>query len=111
MTRRNVRQTFRPYSWLVSDYEVRDNADNHRFELLVDGEAAGLAMYRHRGDDIVVVTHSEIKPAFRGRGLGNELAQRTLELIRSRGQKVVPICPFFARYVEDHPEYDDIVVS
>jgi len=96
---------------MVSDYEVRDNADNHRFELLVDGETAGLAMYRHRGDDIVVVTHSEVGPAFLGRGLGNELAQRTLELIRSRGQKVVPICPFFARYVEEHPEYDDIVVS
>ncbi len=96
---------------VVSDYEVQDNTANHRFELLVDGAVAGLAMYRHRGDDIVVVTHSEVNPQFRGRGLGNELAQRTLELIRSRGQKVVPICPFFARYVEEHPEYDDIVVA
>jgi uncharacterized protein len=95
----------------VSDFEVQDNAANHRFELLVDGAVAGLAMYRRRGDDIVVVTHSEVKPDFRGRGLGNVLAQRTLELIRSRGEKIVPICPFFARYVEEHPEYDDIVVS
>jgi predicted GNAT family acetyltransferase len=95
----------------VSDYEVRDNTDNSRFELLVDGEVAGLAMYRRRGEDTIVVTHSEVRPAFRGRGLGNELAQRTLELIRSRGQRVVPICPFFARYVEEHPEYDDIIAS
>ena len=95
----------------VSDYEVQDNADSHRFELLVDGEVAGLAMYRRRGEDIIVVTHSEVKPAFRGQGIGNELARRTLELIRSRGQKVVPVCPFFARYVEEHPEYDDIVVA
>jgi len=100
-----------PKVGVVSDYEVRDDADNHRFELLVDGATAGLAMYRHRGEDIVVVTHSEVRPAFRGQGLGNELASRTLELIRSRGQKIVPICPFFARYVEEHPEYDDIVVS
>ena len=95
----------------MSDYDLRDNADNHRFELLVDGEPAGLAMYRRRGEDIVVVTHSEVKPAFRGQGVGGQLAHRTLELIRSRGQTVVPICPFFARYVEEHPEYDDIVVS
>jgi predicted GNAT family acetyltransferase len=94
----------------VSDYEVRDNAGNHRFELLVDGEVAGLAMYRRRGEDIVVVTHSEVQPAFRGRGLGSELAQRTLDLIRSRGQKVVTVCPFFARYVGENREYDDIVV-
>ena len=39
----------------MSDYEVRDDADNHRFELLVGGEVAGLAMYRHRGEDIVVL--------------------------------------------------------
>ncbi|MFI5892750.1 GNAT family N-acetyltransferase [Actinoplanes sp. NPDC051513] len=95
----------------MSDFDVQDNAANHRFELLVDGAVAGLAMYRRRGDTVVVVTHSEVNPEFRGRGLGNELAQRTLDLIRSRGEKVVPICPFFARYVSEHPEYDDIVVE
>jgi predicted GNAT family acetyltransferase len=95
----------------VSDFDVQDNAANHRFELLVDGAVAGLAMYRRRGDTIVVVTHSEVKPEFRGRGLGNELAQRTLDLIRSRGEKIVPICPFFARYVSEHPEYDDIIAA
>lgn len=93
----------------MSDFDVQDNAANHRFELLVDGKVAGLAMYRHR-DDAIVVTHSEVNPEFRGQGLGNELAKRTLELIRSRGEKVVPVCPFFARFVEEHPDYDDIVV-
>lgn len=95
----------------MSDFDVQDNAANHRFELLVDGAVAGLAMYRRRGDTTVVVTHSEVNPEYRGRGLGNELAKRTLELIRSRGEKIVPICPFFARYISDHHEYDDIVVE
>ena len=94
----------------MSDFEVRDNAANHRFELLADGEVAGLAMYRRR-DDAVVVTHSEVSPQFRGRGFGNELVSRTLDLIRARREKVVPLCPFFARYVQEHHEYDDIVVD
>ncbi|MEU4240326.1 GNAT family N-acetyltransferase [Actinoplanes sp. NPDC026619] len=94
----------------MSDIEVRDNASQHRFELLVDGAVAGLAVYRLR-EDAVVVTHSEVNPQFRGQGLGNELAQRTLDLLRSRGAKVVPLCPFFARYVQEHPGYDDIVVA
>jgi predicted GNAT family acetyltransferase len=90
--------------------QVRDNADNHRFELLVDGAVAGLAAYRFR-DDAVGITHSEVDPQFRGQGLGNELAQRTLALIRSRGEKVLPLCPFFAKYVEEHPTYDDILAE
>jgi len=94
----------------VTAIEVRDNRDVHRFELLVDGAVAGLAAYRLR-DDAVVITHSEVDRQFRGQGLGNELAQRTLDLLRARGDKVVPLCPFFARYVAEHPEYDDIVVD
>jgi hypothetical protein len=89
---------------------LRDDTDQHRFELVVDGEVAGMAYYRLR-DGAVVITHSEVDPRFRGRGLGNELARRTLDEIRSRGAEVVPLCPFFARYVSEHHEYDDIVAE
>lgn len=93
----------------MSEIDLRDDTAAHRFRLLVDGEPAGLAAYRIR-DGVVVVTHSEVDGRFRGQGLGNELARRTLDLIRSRGEQVEPLCPFFARYVSEHPEYDDIVV-
>jgi predicted GNAT family acetyltransferase len=92
----------------VSDIEVRDNPETHRFELLVDGEVAGMAAYRLR-ESAVIVTHSEVDRRFRGQGLANELARRTLDQIRERDLRVVPLCPFFARYVGEHPEYDDIV--
>nr|WP_296067847.1 GNAT family N-acetyltransferase [uncultured Actinoplanes sp.] len=94
----------------MSDIDLRDEPARHRFELLVDGELAGLADYR-RHDGYLTVIHSEVDPRFRGRGLGGELASRSLDLIRARGEKVKPVCPFFARYVEEHPEYDDIVVT
>jgi predicted GNAT family acetyltransferase len=94
----------------VSDIDVRENPARHRFELFVDGEQAGLADYRMR-DGIMVILHSEVDPRFRGQGLGNELASRTLDQLRARGESVVPACPFFAHYVNEHPEYADIVVS
>jgi predicted GNAT family acetyltransferase len=92
------------------DVQVHDRPDRRRFEIVVDGEGAGMAAYRLR-DGVVVVTHSEIDPRFRGRGLAGELARQTLDTIRARGEQVVPLCPFFARYVAEHPEYDDIVVE
>ncbi|MGX6601108.1 GNAT family N-acetyltransferase [Micromonosporaceae bacterium Da 78-11] len=94
----------------MSDIEVQDDPTRHRFELLVDGEVSGLADYRVR-DGIVVITHSEVNPRFRGQGLGNVLAQRTLDQLRERGDKVVPACPFFAHYVAEHPEYQDLVAQ
>jgi predicted GNAT family acetyltransferase len=92
----------------VSDIELQDDAAHHRFEMLVDGEVAGKAVYQARAGAIIV-THSEVDPRFRGQGLGNELARRTLDQIRERDLRVVPLCPFFARYVEQHPEYLDMV--
>jgi uncharacterized protein len=92
----------------VSEIDLRDNPDKHQFELLVDGAPAGLAAYRQRGD-VTVITHSEVDPRFRGQGLGNELATRTLNMIRDRGGKVTPVCPFFAAFVEQHHDWDDII--
>ena len=92
----------------MSDIEVQDNAAQHRFEVFVDGEVAGKAVYQSRPGAIIVI-HSEVDPRFRGQGLANELARRTLDQIRERDLHVVPLCPFFAHYVDEHPEYADIV--
>ena len=90
------------------DVTVRENADRLRFELLLDGEPAGFAAFRVR-DGITVITHSEVDPAHRGRGLGSDLARQTLDALRAQGARIVPSCPFFANYVAEHPEYADLV--
>ena len=90
------------------DAKVQDNPDRHRFEIIVDGEIGGVALYKVR-DGVVVITHSEVDDAYQGQGLGGELARQTLDQLRERGAKVVPACPFFAAYVRKHREYDDLI--
>ena len=90
------------------DVTVRENTDQNRFDLLLDGEPAGYAAYRVR-DGVTVITHSEVDPAHRGQGLGNHLARHTLDALRAHGARIVPSCPFFAAYVAEHPEYADLV--
>ncbi len=92
------------------DAKVHDNTDRHRFEVIVDGELGGFADYRAR-NGLVTITHSQVDPKYRGQGVGGQLAQQTLDMLRERGVKVVPACPFFAGYVAQHPEYDDIVAD
>jgi len=87
---------------------VQDNPDQHRFELLIGAEVAGFAAYRVR-DGVTVITHSEIHPRFRGKGLGADLARQTLDLLKAHRARVITVCPFFAKYVAEHHEYDDIL--
>jgi uncharacterized protein len=87
---------------------VVDNPAASRFELYADDDTlAGFAAYELHPDRIVF-THTEIDPAFEGRGLGSRLAAGALDGVRGRYPKVVARCPFIARYLARHDEYADL---
>jgi predicted GNAT family acetyltransferase len=88
--------------------EVHDNPGQHRFEITDDGKLAGFARYARRPGRVFFV-HTEIDPAFEGRGLGGKLAAAALDATRAAGELVVPLCPFVAHYIERNPAYADLV--
>ncbi|HEY5173099.1 MAG TPA: GNAT family N-acetyltransferase [Acidimicrobiia bacterium] len=88
--------------------EVRDNRDRSRYELLVDGEVAGFVQYNMRGGRLLLV-HTEVDEARAGHGLAGILVSGALDDVRRRRLCIVPVCPFVERYIERHPEYDDLV--
>jgi predicted GNAT family acetyltransferase len=69
-----------------------------------------VAEYRLDGGTIRFV-HTQVEPAFEGRGLGSRLAKAALDEVRSRGLKAVPQCPFIAGYIARHPEYQALVAT
>ena len=79
----------------------------HRYEILVDGTTAGLTAYRDR-DDQRVFYHTEIGDAFAGQGLASILVQQALTDVRALGKRVVPVCPYVAKFLKKHDEFADI---
>ena len=90
--------------------EVKDNPDQQRFELAEDGAVAFVA-YARKGEGPLVLTHTEVPAALEGRGIGTRLVGGTLDLLRARGERVVPQCPFVAAFIGRHPEYKDVVAA
>ncbi|HEY1276462.1 MAG TPA: GNAT family N-acetyltransferase [Thermoleophilaceae bacterium] len=88
--------------------EVRDNADEERYEVTVDGEPAGLLIYR-LSPGVISLTHTEVDGAFGGRGVGSALIGEALDDARRRELEVLPICPFVKAYLQKHREYTDLV--
>ncbi len=88
--------------------EVHDNPEQLRYDIVVDGNVGGFAQYARRGNRIIFV-HTEVDDAYEGQGLGSKLVQGALDDARARGLSVVPLCPFVERYIQRHPEYDDLV--
>lgn len=91
-----------------ADLEVRDDPDNQRYVAVVDGEVAGYADY-HEDDGATVFPRTVVEEAFGGRGIGKALVRGALDDMRTQGRRVVPVCPFFASYIDKHVEYQDLV--
>lgn len=87
---------------------LTNNADQHRYEISVDGTLAGFAEYNLL-EGAVLFTHTEILEAFEGKGLGSKLARYALDDVRSKGVWAIPVCKFIAGYIHKHPEYVDLV--
>ena len=90
------------------DAKVKENVQQHRFELpIVDG-ALAVAYYRVE-DERVVLIHTEVPSEFSGQGIASQLARGMFELLRATGRKAILKCPFMSRFFAKHPEYTDIV--
>jgi predicted GNAT family acetyltransferase len=87
---------------------LRDDPEQERYEIEVDGELAGFSEYRGHGA-VRAFTHTEIEPRFEGRGLASELIRYALDDIRAQGVHILPLCPFVKAFLNDHREYLDLV--
>ena len=73
---------------------VTRNEGESQWEARIGGELAGFAAYQLT-DELVVFTHTEVDPAFEGKGVGGALARHALDEVAdagdSQGHAVVPL--------------------
>ena len=83
---------------------VADVPGSSRFEIRSGDELIGFAAYE-RSPGRIAFTHTEIDPAFGGRGMAGKLIAAVLTAAREEGLEVLPVCPFVRGYMDKHPEY------
>lgn len=93
----------------MTDVQTRDNPAEARFEAWTDGALAGRLEY-HLSPDRIALTHIELDPEFKGRGIGPALARGAFDQIRARGEHtVIPVCSFVRSWLQRNPDYLDVV--
>lgn len=81
---------------------VHRNDEKGRYEIRQGDTVAGFTLFRPDAHGRLVFPHTEIDPAFSGRGLGSVLVGRALADVAARGESIVPVCPFVVKYVRSH---------
>lgn len=91
----------------ITERAVRDNVEQHRYEILIGGELAGYLSYR-TSDERMLITSTQVFPEHRGHGLAGELVRHALDDVRRRGQSMLTTCWYVKEWVAAHPDYRDL---
>ncbi len=79
-----------------------------RYVALVDGHEAEMT-YSRAGERLLIIDHTGMPDALRGRGVGQALVRRGVEDARAEGHLIMPLCPFAKAQIERHPEWQDVL--
>jgi len=94
---------------MKASYELIDNPDKPQYEFHLEGEIPRLEYIK--AQDKIYLTHTEVPPAFAGRGIGSALIGAVLEDIDRQGLTLVPLCPFVAMFLKRNPEWKRLVLK
>ena len=88
--------------------EREEDAREGRYVVRLDGQEAEMT-YRRAGDRIIIIDHTGVPDALKGRGIGEALVRRGVEDARSEGRSIIPVCPFAKALIERHVEWQDVL--
>lgn len=89
--------------------EVRKDHSLNQYTILADDRQVGFAAYSET-DGEIAFTHTEVDPAEQGNGYAAILVRFALDDVKATSEKrVVPACSYVAKFVEKHPEYQELV--
>ena len=86
---------------------IQLNLKESRFEIRLDEHVAFL-LFPLRGTRLSPI-HTEVLPELQRQGLADALAKSAIEYARAHSLSVRVICPFVAKYLVRHPEFQDLV--
>jgi uncharacterized protein len=90
-------------------FDIIHATDNARFETTVEGQRC-VCQYRMFGKTMML-THTGVPQALRGRGIAALLVQAALDHARAQGWKVRPDCSYAEAYMQRHPETLDLLLA
>lgn len=83
--------------------QIEEKDTKGRAFLEIEGETKAEMTFSKAGDSLIIIDHTEVDDSLRGQGVGRQLLDQVVAMVREQGKKVIPLCPF-AKSVFDKDE-------
>lgn len=57
----------------------------------------------------IIIDHTEVDESLRGQGIGRQLLDRIVEMVRQRNMKIIPLCPYAKSVFEKDASIGDVL--
>ena len=88
--------------------EREEGPSKGRYVVRLDGAEAEMT-YSRAGEGTIIIDHTSVPDALRGRSIGQALVRRGVEDARREGRRIIPLCPYAKAQIERHPEWQDVL--
>jgi len=92
------------------DPQIANNKKDFRFEIAFPNGEYAFVQYRWLKGNMVLM-RTLVPADMRGKGIGAKLVKYVLDYLRSNNLKIVVYCAFIAKYIENHPEYNELIAK
>lgn len=65
--------------------------------------------YSKAGDHLIIIDHTEVSDALRGKGAGKQLVTAAVNYAREKKIKILPLCPFAKAVFDKTREFSDVL--
>jgi hypothetical protein len=90
------------------DISFQIDDESCRVYAICNGEKIGNIFFVKINNDKIMISETEIEPAYKGQNIELYLVQEIIKMARKNNRKVISICPYISEIFAKHPEFDDV---
>ena len=75
----------------------------------IGGVPAGAITFSVASDELIIIDHTEVDEAFRGKSVGKQLLTNLVDYLRENQIKAIALCPFAKAIFDKTPEIRDVL--
>ncbi|HTO16798.1 MAG TPA: GNAT family N-acetyltransferase [Edaphocola sp.] len=89
--------------------EIKETETKGFAQALEHEVIAGQMTYSIPSSDFIIIDHTEVNPAFKGREVGKHLLYKVVEMAREKKLKILPLCPFANKMFQKLTDIQDVL--
>lgn len=91
------------------EIKFEQKATKGAFFIEENGERLGEMTFSRAGEDVLIIDHTEVSDALKGKGAGKQLVAAAVDYARKNKIKILPLCPFAKSVFDKVKEYQDVL--